>query len=320
MNLEVYDLFAGPVGSRVIARGGKPASCVPYDGLPAYESETGALLVMECLLCFTGHAAASRFPMLLPRSYGIVSLRAPSGLTALHDDPDAIWSWRPLLYQLKFYETQRYGSQQELEWRIGLQQARLSTSEFDDFQDRILVAQAAEMKKRYGRMPPITLQPGQTGFRLPKNARKRAYREYAAALDAWEPPELPFVEANERAARILREHLNPQQRLELASRHYFYVRGTINRLYRIEPGNGASIVDPETHTVLVSLCLHPDEWIPHDDVALATKLLIESGPAGEEEMLAGARARPIHARPRPRSEEKRAWRMERELLPAQLPA
>jgi hypothetical protein len=291
--------------------------------MPAYESETGALLVMETLVAFFGRADSGA-PLLMPHSYMMATLRAPSGLTALHDDPDAVWSWRPCIYTLKVAVTERMGSQQELEYRRGLHDVHMASADLQDQGDAFIVEQCVELKRRYGRLPPLTLEPGERRFRLPKNARKRMHRAYvahveglnAAALEA----EMPYQAANRKAEALLREHLSPLQLIEFVCEGGFHVRGTINWLYRISVGNGASIVDPVTHEPVVSLCIHPDDWIPDEDVALSLKMMIESGPEGEAEMLAGARARPLRRASGPTAADRRAWEIERDLLPAPLPA
>lgn len=123
-------------------------------------------------------------------------------------------------------------------------------------------------------------------------------------------------EANRRASDLLLEHLNPQQRLDFARSERFYVRGEANALYAVRLGDGAAIVDPRTREELVSICYHPEGWMPWEDVALATKLALESGIEGEALVLSTGRTRPIRA-PRAASRaEREAWAMERELLRA----
>lgn len=282
-----------------------PARALPHSGLPAYESDHGTILVMENLVVFGG--GHSHPPMLLPRSYHDVAVRTNGeGLAALHDDPAAIWSWRPILYKLGAFDTQALGSQQELEYRRGIWDVNLANSEDNDADYEFIGAQLVEIRRRYGRIPPLERRPGETGWRLPKNARKRLHREYLAWASSKPVRErMPFVEARERAEAILYEHLAPQQRLDLARRRAFFVRGRINRLYRVEFGNGFAIVDPVTYQPIVSICLHPDYWMPHADVALATKLAIDAGEETESELLSAARSRPL-PRVRPADREERA--------------
>lgn len=286
MEIAGLDLFSGTPGPRDVSRHGAPAQSLPYDGMPAYASETGALFVMECVAVFPG--GPQHPPMLLPRSYMMAVARTQGdGLTALYDDPEAKWSWRPLLYSLGFTHTQQLGSQQELEYRKGLWDVQCYNADQRDALVALIVEEMAKLEALYGRTVPYE--------QLRKNARKRMERNYREGVErlraAIGEATLPYVEANERAKRILREHLAPQQRIDLQKRGGFFVRGTINRLYFIEVGNGFSIVDPVTHRQTVSLCLHPEEWMPHDDVALATKLAIDSGEEGEAELLEAANPR-----------------------------
>lgn len=307
MDISQMDLFGGTPGPRDVARHGAPAPNVPYNGMPAYASETGALAVMECLVMFPG--GPEHPPMLLPRTYMMAVARTQGdGLTALYDDPDAKWSWRPLLYSLGFKGTQQLGSQQELEYRRGLWDVQCYNADTRDALVQVIVEEMAKLEALYGRTVPFE--------RLRKNARKRMQRNYRdgvarlqAVLDA-ERGTLPYAEANARAKKILHENLAPQQRIDLMRRGGFFVRGQINRLYFIEIGNGFSIVDPATHRQTVSLCLHPEEWMPHEDVALATKLSIDSGEEGEAELLEAANPRLIPDGRRATSRELVAYRLE----------
>lgn len=250
-----------------VSQGGRPAACLPCDGIPAYESENAKLLVMENVAYF--QSGANKVPMLFPLSYQMVALRAPSGLTALHDAVDAVWTWRPLLYFLRLDGTRRTGSQQELEWRIGLYQARLAGAERDDAYTALLLEALAWM-------------------RTAKRTREETAAEFLPRLEALRDtpyPELGYATANRRARALLLEHLTPQQRIDYHAWKCFYVRGELNPLYRVEPGNGYQIVDPISRETTVSICLHPDDWIPDDDVALATKLAIDAGIDSEAGLL-----------------------------------
>lgn len=310
--IEGFDLLRAAPGPRTTADRGRPALCLPHEGMPAYESESGTLLVMEALIAFFGADGSSRAPLLMPASYGMATLRAPSGLAALHDDPDAVWSWRPIIYSLKITTTERLGSQQELEYRKGIHDVKMSVAEDEDDAYAFIGLQVRLVQEQHGGFMPK---------RVRKNRRKRMHRVYTAfirEMNARERPALPYWQANQKADALLREHLSPQQLLDLVADDCFYVRGTINKLYCVRIGNGAAIVNPETHEEVVSLCIHPDDWIPHADVALSLKLMIESGPEGEEELLAGARARPLPKRFHADARDRQAWKLERDLLPAPL--
>lgn len=123
-----------------------------------------------------------------------------------------------------------------------------------------------------------------------------------------------YLDANERAERILIEHLCPQQRLDLAAHRKFYVQGRLNKLYEVEISNGFAIVHPETREIIVKHCCHPEYWMPHADVALATKLAIEAGEDSEAELLQAGRSTLRQHRFRSTREERRAWEMEKHLL------
>lgn len=293
---------------RWVPRHGRPAPCLDRsDGLPAYESDLGALLIMETLFAFDrrtvyliGSIGSVSDPILLPRSYMAAAVRdvlaGGEGLCALHDDPDAVWSWRPLLYHVTPDGVRRFGSQEELGWRQGLAETQVRKAElWDELANHALECHRAGV--------PF----------------EEAVESGAAIMDAWnaDPPGLPMTEATVRAEAILREHLCPQQLLDLEASGSFVVRGTVNKAYRVRLGNGCEIVSPETHRPFVSMCIHPETWMPDADVALATKLLIESGPDGENELLAGARTT---AMPPPRRAsfrwERHARDLERALIPA----
>jgi hypothetical protein len=274
---------------RHLSRHGRPAEALGGD-MPAYESERGAILLMESLIVH--YRGAESPPLLFPRSYAQAVVLAPTGdLTALHHDPAAIWSWRPVPYRVTFDGgVQRFGSQQEQEYRVGIAEADQWAAERSD-RLGLLVAELLDAEWRYRRR--------KGGLR--KNARKRVARRYADRVPEIAAPvvdDLPSRQANDRARALLLEHLSPQQRLDLAALGHFHVRGELNRLYRVEPGNGFSAVDPVTHEQLVCCCLHPEEWIPDADVALATKLAIDAGRETEGQMLEGANARPVAGRTR----------------------
>lgn len=303
--------------SRWVVRGGRPAEVIRFHGgMPSYEhGRDRKLVVFDNLVAFGGHDDEIRVDpagcaivgrtntTFLPVGYDAAAVRSVAGdheLCALHDDPDAMWEWRPLVYELTKDGMTRFGSQMELTWRWGLAEAIEERESLEDELRELAVAAVRE---------------------------KRPFDEYRAdgdaAIAAWERERerrgMRWREAEKKADRLLLEHLAPAQRLDLKAYGWFYARGTINKLYRIQPGNGCAIANPRTREVGVSLCLHPERWMPDGDVALATLLLIQSGPEGEEEMLAGARPRlgPVYS-PSTRL-ERAAWERERELLPAPLP-
>lgn len=101
--------------------------------------------------------------------------------------------------------------------------------------------------------------------------------------------ELTTADANDRAERLLLECLDPQQRLDYTAYASFRVRGAkTGHVYVIELGDGFKRIDPSTTATLVSYCLHTEHWMPHEDMALATKFALED-PELELEALEGAR-------------------------------
>lgn len=96
-----------------------------------------------------------------------------------------------------------------------------------------------------------------------------------------------MMEADEKARKLLRENTTDQQRLELAASGgcRFKCRGgKTKNLYEICIGNGFKLISKLTHESVASFCWHTEYWIPHEDVALATKLQLED-PELEEEVL-----------------------------------
>lgn len=127
--------------------------------------------------------------------------------------------------------------------------------------------------------------------------------------------EFSFPDADERATALLIENLSPQQRLEIAQFGWFRCRGgTTGNLYKIEPGNGFAILDPRTCKEVVSYCLHPESWIPHDDVALSTKFALEDEEL-EVECLENARMSLRNKRRKVTMGDMVAQNLERKLVP-----
>lgn len=121
-------------------------------------------------------------------------------------------------------------------------------------------------------------------------------------------------EADERAHHLLCDHLTSFQRLELAATGKFRVRGAATKnMYSIEVGDGFSIIDNVTCERVVSYCLHPEAWIPHEDVALATKLALEDEDL-EVECLENARPVVLRQTERPSKRQQVAAKLEKELI------
>lgn len=120
--------------------------------------------------------------------------------------------------------------------------------------------------------------------------QRQVHRVEAGELTREEAVGLYTMEdADNRADALLEEFLTPQQVLEFRLAQGFRVRGAkTGDYYAIEIGNGFAKIDPITLEMVVSYCFHPEEWIPHADVALATKLALEDEEL-EEEFLEAAR-------------------------------
>jgi hypothetical protein len=124
----------------------------------------------------------------------------------------------------------------------------------------------------------------------------------------------PMEEANKRADKLLAENLNAFQAVEKAAHNRFRVRGGITSdIYEVQVGDGFRRVDPFTGEVVRSYCLHPEYWIPDADVALATKLSLES-PELEMQTIRNARATPLQRRIRASDEDRLAASIECELI------
>jgi hypothetical protein len=132
----------------------------------------------------------------------------------------------------------------------------------------------------------------------------------------------PLGQANRRADELLESMLGSTQITELFMRGgtFRVIGGATGHHYRIELGNGFARVDPATNEPITSYCLHPEDWMPHADVALAHKLNLEC-PELEEETIKRANARDL---PRYEDEDsptelrrlRYAADMERELIAA----
>lgn len=88
-------------------------------------------------------------------------------------------------------------------------------------------------------------------------------------------------EAEDRAEKLLLENLDLKQRLDYRERHYFVVKGSSGRRYRIRRGRSGNIdVIDKKGRVEHRLCAHPNEWLPDPDTNLAQKLMLENDEEG----------------------------------------
>lgn len=235
-----------------IPRHGLPAACLGNvkersGGMPSYEHDDG-YVVFDFLVCTTD----AKQWTLYSRWYDTACLLAPDGLVPLHHQPSQWWAWRPCFYTLSMHSCwQQLGSQIELGWRKGLGEVirlRIECQSARESRDRLEILEALKRHTEWLLEPP---------------------------MDA----------ANDRAEELLKEMLTPLQRLELAGAGEFRIRGGLTgQLYVIEIGNGFKSVNSVTNETQVGYCYHPEEWMPHEDVALATKFALED-PELEEQTL-----------------------------------
>jgi hypothetical protein len=109
----------------------------------------------------------------------------------------------------------------------------------------------------------------------------------------WEAEQTARQEAEVRAEALLLAHLTDQQRTDYLEKGYFDMPGERGRhTYRLWKGSAGNVKRLNARgTEVMSYCIHPREHLPHSDVVLAQKLLLETA---EAEFLRLANARPVH--------------------------
>jgi len=87
--------------------------------------------------------------------------------------------------------------------------------------------------------------------------------------------------AEQRAARLLRELLDEREYQQLSQRGYLEVKSPSHqqRIYRI-PGHNGRVRVYEDGRALMELCVQPVVSLPHNDVILLHKLMIEGNEQG----------------------------------------
>ena len=97
-------------------------------------------------------------------------------------------------------------------------------------------------------------------------------REDVLALGLYILRQRSRAEPQQRALGLFRSWLSAEERAELRTRRHVTVTGSLGGRYRIMPATGVT-VHIELHGQRwfgrSSFCLHPDEWVPPADVALA---------------------------------------------------
>lgn len=121
-------------------------------------------------------------------------------------------------------------------------------------------------------------------------ARQRQYAEDSRRREErYRADQLEREEAKARAAVILEENLNAEQRAELAAKQYFTMRSLRpngeERLYRIHRGRSHNIerVDAAGNKIQ-RYCMHPIVDCPVEDTMLTQKLWLQN-PELEDELL-----------------------------------
>lgn len=90
------------------------------------------------------------------------------------------------------------------------------------------------------------------------------------------------AKARDRAARLLREVLSPEQAEELTREGRFHLdvlsKDGSRRRYRINRGRSRNVqqVEPGSGRVIKTLCAHPVAAVPDEDTMLAQKLMLET--------------------------------------------
>lgn len=232
-----------------IPHGGRPAKCLGFEGMPSYERDEGHA-VYDFL---SVHAGAGGIQF-VPSFYGAICALAPEGLAPLYarvHDPRPV---ERAVGNEKVIGSLDVGAPRH--WRPWIYHR-----ESDH----------------------ISCMGSQTEM-LWRHSIHGMLKELNGGGD-----EQDMTAACERARNLLLENLTPHQRIQFAARNAFAVRGALTRnMYWIELGNGFAILDKTTAYRTVSYCYHPTYWMPHEDVALATKLALED-PELEQQVLETAK-------------------------------
>lgn len=214
-----------------------------------------------------------------PRFYHEMAQLAPGGLAPQHHEPTQEWKYRPCIY--------RWAPFHETWERQGSQR---------------------ELTWRYGLHQTLALQA------VAEEEGKDA------ALAQFIIDRAEHRAAARKSEALLESMLAPTQLLECRLGDRFRViGGATGRYYRVVLGNGFAEVEPASDDERVNYCLHPEDWMPDADVALATKLNLEA-PDLEEDFVAAANDRVMTPKIPASPETRRRWTyavdMEREFIGA----
>lgn len=82
--------------------------------------------------------------------------------------------------------------------------------------------------------------------------------------------------ANKRARWLLLCNLNKVQRSEYRKENHFHVITPGGHTYRVDYGKTGNVKLIEEGHIRESLCIHPVEYVPYEDVMLGQKLLLDN--------------------------------------------
>jgi hypothetical protein len=254
-------------------------------GLPSSETEDG-FQVYEMLYVLGGKIGQE--VRMFPAFYGTMALLAPGGLVPQHHEPTQQWIYRPCIYRwdtelLDDERGESFGG-----WEMQGSQRELT------WRDAL-----HHTRKLDGLVEEVGKDRALAQFIMQQVERRRA---------------------EERAETLLESMLAPTQLLEYRLQESFRCFGGLTgNSYVVQAGNGFWQTDLLTNAVLFSYCLHPEDWMPDGDVALATKLQLED-PDLEEDFVAAAnvtdRKPRIRLKPSVRRKLAYAADQERELVAA----
>ncbi len=109
----------------------------------------------------------------------------------------------------------------------------------------------------------------QEALRVAEEARRAEWARQEEVRKAEE------AEAKRKARIVLEEHLNDEQRKQLADNAWFEVV-TAKATYRIRTGWSGNVDRIVDGRATDRYCIHPSESVPHEDNMLAQKLLLEA--------------------------------------------
>jgi hypothetical protein len=261
--------------------GGKPSMWIAKDGFPAWiagdptkERQLGGWPTSESddgfqvyeNLIVMMRPGSDQQVRAFPRFYSDMAILSAGGVVPQHHEPTQEWKYRPCIY--------RWATRSATWQRQGSQ---------------------TELTWRHGMHQTLSL----TGV-VEEEGQEAALAQFM--LDRVE-----HEMANRKADELLESMLAPTQLLELrVGERFRVIGGATGSYYRISLGDGFAKVEPASDDTQVNYCLHPEEWMPDSDVALACKLNLEA-PDLEEQFVAAANARDITPRIPATPEIRRRW-------------